>query len=245
VPDEWRSIAPALLASGEVGSRPWLVETHIDGSDARHAVARYGHELIQARAGAAIRVLHTATATETPVDEDVLRAWVDEPVTELRTTAGTPLRAGADHAALDRVQTQLHEELGGRVLTTCMMHGDYWLGNVLTSRDGTVTGIVDWERSGLNGLSAIDVMTLVLTGRVEQRRREFGPVVRDLLHGDSFEPGERALLAAGPGAGELPEPTVLLLTWLHHAASNLQKRNHYRASTVWVTTNVHYVLEKM
>ncbi len=38
---------------------------------------------------------------------------------------------------------------------------------------------------------------------------------------------------------------MLLLAWLHHAASNLQKRNHYRANPVWVTTNVHFVLEKM
>ena len=89
-------------------------------------------------------------------------------------------------------------------------------------------------------------MTLILTGRVEQRRRELGPVVRDLLHGsDELTPCERELLAGGPGAGELPERTVLLLAWLHHAASNLQKRNHYRASTIWVTTNVQHVLEKV
>lgn len=245
VPDAWRALAPVVLASGEVADLPWLVETHIEGTDARDAVALHGHDLVQARAGEAIRILHTATARETPVDDAVLRAWVDEPITELRATAGTPLRAGADHAALDRVQAQLREELGGRVLTTCMVHGDYWLGNVLAADDGTVTGIVDWERGGAPGLAAMDVMTLVLTGRVEQRRREFGPVVRDLLRGDPFEPGERELLASGPGAGELPERTVLLLAWLHHAASNLQKRNHYRANTVWVTTNVHYVLEKM
>ncbi len=147
VPDEWRAIAPALLASGEVGGRPWLVETHIDGCDARHAAARCGHDLIQARAGAAIRVLHTATATETPVDEDVLRVWVDEPVNELRTTAGSPLRAGADRAALDRVQGLLREELGGRVLTTSMVHGDYWLGNVLTVTGG--------HRDGDRGLGTV------------------------------------------------------------------------------------------
>jgi len=245
VPDDWRALAPQVLASGEVGAQPWLVETHIDGSDARQAAALVGHDLVQARAGEAIRVLHTSTAQETSVNDAVLRAWVDEPITELRVTAGTPLRAGADHAALDRVQALLREELAGRVLTTCMVHGDYWLGNVLTDDAGTITGIVDWERAGGPGLAAMDVMTLVLTGRVEQRRREFGPVVRDLLRGDPLAPGERELLAAGPGAGEVPERTILLLTWLHHAASNLQKRNHYRASTVWVTTNVHYVLEKM
>ena len=54
-----------------------------------------------------------------------------------------------------------------------------------------------------------------------------------------------ALLAAGPGVGELPDRTVLVLAWLHHAASNLQKRGRYRANTVWLTTNVQYVLERV
>jgi hypothetical protein len=70
-------------------------------------------------------------------------------------------------------------------------------------------------------------------------------VVRDLLGGNRFTDAEQDLLAHGPGAGELPERTVLLLAWLTHAASNLQKRNHYRASTIWVTTNVEHVLEKV
>ncbi len=244
IPPAWRALAPAPLASGEAAGRPWLVETHVPGEDARRAASRLGPGVVAANAAAAIRVLHAATATETPVDEGVLRIWVDDPVTVLRSTAANRLRAGYDHAALDRIGARLREELSGRVLTTCLVHGDFWLGNVLTTTEGRVTGIVDWERAG-PGVSALDVMTLVLTARVHDRRREFGPVVRDLLRGDGFDPGERHLLAGGPGAGELPEGTLLLLTWLHHAASNLQKRNHYRSNPVWVTTNVHYVLEKM
>jgi aminoglycoside phosphotransferase len=240
-----RDLVPDILDRGDAGGHPWLVESYLDGVDARQVARGHGYEQLFAGASAAIRAIHIGTATETPVNDAVLREWVDEPITELRATAGTPLRAGADHAALDRVRAQLREELQGRVLTTCFAHGDFWLGNVLAAGDGSVTGIVDWERAGAPGLAAMDVMTLILTGRVEQRRREFGPVVRDLLRGDPLSPAERSLLVGGPGAGELPERTILLLTWLHHAASNLQKRNHYRANTVWVTTNVHYVLEKM
>jgi aminoglycoside phosphotransferase (APT) family kinase protein len=198
-----------------------------------------------ARAADAIGVLHAATAAETTVGERALVQWVDEPIAELRATAATPLRAGADHAALDRMQAHLREELAGRVLTACFVHGDYWLGNVLAAPDGMITGIVDWERAGSPGLASVDLMTLVLTSRVEARRRELGPVVRDLLLGEELAPAERTVLARGPGAGELEERTVLLLAWLHHAASNLQKRNYYRASTIWVTTNVEHVLEKV
>ncbi len=57
----------------------------------RRATARFGHDVVAGRAGAAIRTLHAATATETPVDDGVLHAWVDEPIAELRATAGTPL----------------------------------------------------------------------------------------------------------------------------------------------------------
>jgi aminoglycoside phosphotransferase len=245
VPPDWYRVAPEILASNEAARQPWLVETHLTGVDAREVTSIHGPDVIAARAAAAIGVLHTATARDTLVDEAVLEAWVDDPIAELRATGGTPLRASADEAALDRLRGQLRDELGGRVLTTCFAHGDFWLGNVLASPDGTVTGLVDWERAGAPGLAALDLMTLVLTGRVEQRRRELGPVVRDLLRGDELEPWERQLLARAPGAGELAERTVLLLAWLHHAASNLQKRNSYRANTVWVTTNVHYVLEKM
>jgi O-antigen/teichoic acid export membrane protein/aminoglycoside phosphotransferase len=245
LPASWYRTAPEILASNEAARRPWLVETHLTGVDAREVASIHGPDVIAARAGAAIRMLHEATARDTFVDETVLQGWVDDPIAELRSTGGTPLRAGADEAALDRLRDQLRDELGGRVLTTCFAHGDFWLGNVLASPDGTVTGLVDWERAGAPGLAALDVMTLVLTGQVEQRRRELGPVVRDLLRGDELAPWEHQLLAAGPGAGELAERTVLLLAWLHHAASNLQKRNSYRANTVWVTTNVHYVLEKM
>ena len=245
VPAGWHRVAPEILASNDAARHPWLVETHLTGVDAREVTGIHGPDVIAARAGASIRVLHDATARDTLVDEAVLTGWVDDPIAELRSTGGTPLRAGADKAALDRLRDQLRDELGGRVLTTCFAHGDFWLGNVLASPDGTVTGLVDWERAGAPGLAALDVMTLILTNRVEQRRRELGPVVRDLLRGDELVPWEQQLLAAGPGAGELAERTVLLLAWLHHAASNLQKRNSYRANTVWVTTNVHYVLEKM
>jgi aminoglycoside phosphotransferase len=243
--DGWQVLAPCIVEYGDTSGLPWLIETRIPGGDARWAARRVGEAHVAANAAEALRSLHYATARESTVGDDVLRQWVDDPIDELRKAAATPLRAGADQAALDRLRARLSEELSGRVLTTCFVHGDFWLGNVLATEDGTITGIVDWERAGTPGLAALDAMTLVLTGRVEQRRRELGPIVRDLLRGDPLSAAERSVLASAPGAGELPDRTVLLLAWLHHAASNLEKRNHYRASTIWVTTNVEHVLEKM
>jgi aminoglycoside phosphotransferase (APT) family kinase protein len=238
-------LTPQVVTFGAVDDLPWLIETRLPGRDARVAAGRVGRTLVTAHAAAALGVLHEATAEARPLDEAALVQWVDDPIAELRTTGGNPLRAGADHAALDRLQLRLRDDLSGRPLTSCFVHGDFWLGNVLATDDGTVTGIVDWERAGAPGLASVDLMTLVLTGRVEARRRELGPVVRDLLTGGPLDADEQALLRTGPDADELDERTVVLLAWLHHAASNLQKRKYYRANTIWITTNVEHVLEKV
>ena len=241
-----RHLVPDVLERGVVDGRPWLVETYLEGVDAREVAQRVGHAALFAGASAAIREVHVATAAETPVDDDGLagvgrradrRAALDGGHTAARRSRPCRARPGARAAARGARRAGAHHVLRPWRL----------LARATSSRPttGRSPGIVDWERGGAPGLAAMDVMTLILTGRVERRRREFGPVVRDLLRGDPLTPAEQSLFAGGPGAGELPERTILLLTWLHHAASNLQKRNHYRANTVWVTTNVHYVLEKM
>ena len=96
--------------------------------------------------------MHTATATETPVDETVLRGVGRRADRGAALDRADAAHAGADHAALDRVRDQLREELGGRVLTTCFAHGDFWLGNVARRRrTARSPGIVDWERAGAPG----------------------------------------------------------------------------------------------
>ena len=86
-------------------------------------------------------------------------------------------------------------------------------------------------------------MTLLLADRVAGQRRELGRVVRDRLREGEGDPVEARVMATVPGAGEIPDRLVVLLAWLHHAAANIEKREHYRSSTVWLTTNVHHVLE--
>ena len=108
---------------------------------------------------------------------------------------------------------------------------------------GRVTGVIDWERADPRGLPMLDVMALLLADREAAERRPLGRIVRDRL----LRPGpgavEARVMATVPGAAEIPDRLVVLLAWLHHAAANIEKRAYYRSSTVWLTTNVHHVLE--
>ena len=240
----WAEQAPVTLDRGLVSGRPWLVETWIQGEDARRVADDLppGHMLLAA--ARSITGLHERTSEQSIVAEARLHRWVDAPIELLRQAEAGPLRAAADHAALDRLQRDLHEALEGRVLTTAFVHGDFWLGNVIADPGtGRVAGIIDWERADPRGLPVLDAMTLLLADRVAAQRRELGRVVRDRLREDDGDPVEAAVMATVPGAGEIPDRLAVLLAWLHHAAANIEKRAHYRSSTVWLTTNVHHVLE--
>ena len=42
------------------------------------------------------------------------------------------------------------------------MHGDFWFGNLLT-RDGVVSGVVDWEHAAAQGSPLRDAVRFVLS----------------------------------------------------------------------------------
>jgi hypothetical protein len=51
--------------------------------------------------------------------------------------------------------------LRGTAIRRCVVHGDFWAGNVLVERD-EVTGVVDWERAEIDGLPIWDPVKCVL-----------------------------------------------------------------------------------
>lgn len=73
-------------------------------------------------------------------------------------------RFGADPAVGTDVRhlQRLREDLVGERVTLMVVHGDYWLGNILVD-DDAVTGVVDWEEANGEGLPVHDVARFVVT----------------------------------------------------------------------------------
>jgi hypothetical protein len=66
----------------------------------------------------------------------------------------------AVEALLDR-SVEAARSLRGTAIRRCVVHGDFWAGNVLVDR-GAVTGVVDWERAETSGLAIWDPVKAVL-----------------------------------------------------------------------------------
>ena len=128
-------------------------------------------------------------------------------------------------------------------LTTALVHGDLWLGNVLWDTDAPgVSGVIDWDASH-RGIPAVEMMSLVCTTRALVHRIELGAVVRELLASENWTAAELQLISSSPGGEDLEPRTLLLLWWCQHVHSNLQKSVAFERNSVWVAHNIHRVLE--
>jgi O-antigen/teichoic acid export membrane protein len=235
-------IVPAVLAA-QSGRREWTLLSRGGGVDGLTLAARGRADAVQADLAARVAELHRATAVPCRLDVD-LTDILELPQSATGTLPTTRLRAGADEMSLARLQDELRRELEGATVTAALVHGNLWLGNVRATADGAVTGLRHWERSRLD-LPVLDLLHLVCTTRSAVEHRELGAVVRDVIAGNGLRDDEQALVGMAPGAGELSSRTQVLLMWLRHVQGYARHFEGSRPSHVWMSHNVHQVLESV
>lgn len=215
----------------------WSTETLVDGTTGEVAMAAGLRPDVVLRSGVtALAGLHQPTQQLLDRAPDALLAsWIDDPVALVK-------QACPDRTAeLDELARQLHEHLADRPVVVAWSHGDVTPGNLFVDEQGDVTGLVDWEGARADRLPEIDLLTLVLATRATAATKEFGEVTLDLLEHPWTEE-EVAARAQGPNP-LIPRETLVLLTWLHHVATNLAKSDTYRHHRTWLLRNVTDVLD--
>ncbi len=188
--------------------------------------------------------LHRATRTTVTIGDE-LPELLDLPLAVTDVLPSSRLRLRADESSLAKLHAELRADLAGSTVTAAFVHGNLWLGSaVCDPGDGRVTALVGWERSRVD-MPVLELIHLVCTTRAMVERRELGAVVRDVLAAGGFEGHEAELIGAAPGADELSARTAVLLMWLRHVHAYTRHAAEDRPSDVWVSHNVHQVLESV
>ncbi|NQV07411.1 phosphotransferase [bacterium] len=244
--DGWPVAIPRLLVCGDVDGLVYTAQSHLDGVDGRTATELgLDLDLVMVRAARVASGLHHRTSQETELTPAEMVKLVDDPIGVLARTGGVPLPRR--HAgSLDRLRDRRYADLADRTVTTSWVHGDFWLGNLLIGGGAEVSGVVDWGGLDRSSLPDLDMAHLILTTRSLRRSTELGTVVADALDMPDWTEAEGNVLAMI--AGRDPRDSIswrslVLLTWIHHVASNLRKSERYRGKWLWTTRNVHHVLE--
>jgi phosphotransferase family enzyme len=101
--------------------------------------------------------LQSASGRWVTVDD----ALIDENLVPFAGAAVAALGGDVRVGALLDQAIERARELVGTPLRTCVVHGDYWAGNVLVG-GGRVTGVVDWERAVVDDLPIWDPTKVVM-----------------------------------------------------------------------------------
>ena len=182
-----RETIPRLI---EIEGLPALATTAQPGVSMLVRYYRAGHSGCPAAvrtdfaaAGAWLTALQS-TPTGPRVALDVAQSTIDAAQVQL---AGRPEQLNVALGAL----AGLRRSLRHHQVTSTVVHGDFWLGNILT-RDGVVTGVVDWERAAVAGDPVRDVARFAVSYSLylDRHTRTSRPVA-----------GHSGLLGRAPGGG--------------------------------------------
>jgi O-antigen/teichoic acid export membrane protein len=242
--DAASSPVPRVVAARfAAGRHAWCAESSIRGVDARSLLSsteRY--ELIAAVADA-LRPMYAASARVGWMSDPMMEPIAFEPLQLMVETATPRIRESGDPQRYAALKRELQQALTEAPLTTSLVHGDLWLGNVLwDSAVAGVGGIIDWDASH-RGIPALEIVSLLCTTRAIVEQVELGAVVREILTTERWLPVETELLSSVPGADELSARVLVLLWWCQHVAANLRKSESYERNSVWLAHNVHRVLD--
>lgn len=239
--DLWPSI-PVTLGHGRIGDRSYVIEAHLPGKPA--VALGPTHQVIPSATEQAAQWASRLAAATVDRTAGVL-PWFD------RRVAIIAHRLAADGAPdslisrLDELAVHLRARLDG--MPSSMIHGDFWLGNVLVDpHSGRLEGVVDWDASDRAGPIDFDLVTLILTTRVFTSQRETGVVVRGIV--DGIEPwldDELRLFESSLDQDWATSTDAVLVTWLHSAALNMEKSDRYQFGSPWFVRNFDSVLTRL
>lgn len=156
VPGPVSATIPSLVATVEHLGRPALVMTALPGRSMlaayhswRHTARRAAVAADFAAAGDWLAALHGAAGETGQVSVAQL---LDGVADEFGRRFGGQQEAGPDLAEL----AALRERLAGHWTPQCVVHGDFWVGNLL-AHGGRVLGVIDWEHACLAGSPVRDL----------------------------------------------------------------------------------------
>lgn len=210
---QWPEIPKALL-KGEFRNVPYFAQEALPGfSGARFLRSSPGASECKRLALNFIVRLHLATQIPVKLQE---ATW-DESIMPLLDPGlrSTEQLAGINAAY---IRDYLMQELTGYTWPFVLSHGDFWLGNLLFDMKARcLLGVIDWDRALPRSLPLIDLLHLLLSGRLDYQQRPtvlFGKVLLEGLNREDSGIVESYLQRMGFSLSFRQLRAFLLLDWL-------------------------------
>ncbi|KPK02988.1 MAG: hypothetical protein AMK71_00300 [Nitrospira bacterium SG8_35_4] len=147
---------------------------------------------------------------------------------------------------LRKTVNYLRQMTFNRSLLFIFSHGDFNLGNILITPDSKrILGIIDWDKSEMNGLPLLDIIQLILSKYRFTRSWSIGTAVRKILLPEAFNEDDRKVIENYKHRYDICSEMyrgLLIMYWATHIFRNLVESGG-RKSGNWKKENIDDVLE--
>jgi hypothetical protein len=209
---------PVALASDQVGTTPFVLESAVGGRRAADLVASGSVEPteLQGRLADWLEAWHLSAARPRPIGQDDVDRFLLGP---------------ASRAAVGVGHLELLRELGSRAVgRSCPFvpaHGDLTLANVLVA-DSEALGVVDWEHASEESLPLMDLLyagvdAVAARRKYADRPGAFRACFDAENRGASALEGLRSSAARALDLDEVVQTFCFHACWLHHAANETDR----------------------
>jgi aminoglycoside phosphotransferase len=209
---------PRVLASGRIGSMPFVLESVVSGRRAADlvAVGHLGPQEVQGRLADWLETWSRSRARVRPIGPDDVARFLLAPAS----------RAGVKRPYLEFLQ-ELGSQANGRACSFVHSHGDLTLANVMIE-DHSPLGIVDWEHASAGSLPLTDFLYASVDAVAARRRYEDRPgaFVSCFTPGGNHTSSLERLRTRSATLLELDEVVQTVCfhaCWLQHAANEADR----------------------
>lgn len=231
-----RDLVPQALFSGSIEGQVFTIETKLPGvpGTARDRSRKY-NPLAVLEAVDLLARLHVESSELRPLDEVEFRRLIGNRFESLEAVLG---RNGGGEV-LCNLQSVLGGMLINRKLPFVLMHGDFWMGNLLVDPTRmNVTGIIDFDRAEERGLPYIDLLHFLIYRRIQVNKDSFCNAFRSLIIGNAFTSAERILnenYLHAVGLSEALTFPLAIIYLIHHTLGHVEKYRGVHQS--WLQSN--------
>lgn len=171
---------PSIQGSGDFAGHEFLIQSRLPGSTDTRST-----DLTLAAAEEILRQMQAATRSDSPVDE--LRFLENEAEILCNSMPAEAL------GPVSRLVALVRERLRRETPHGSLVHGDFWAGNILFGRGGTVSGIIDWGWARRSGVALLDTLHLLASARARAAGRSRASALAAIVNDEAGEATAQAV----------------------------------------------------
>ena len=211
-------VLPEIVDRGRIAGQAYWRESMCEGVPATKHTWKPGWRRTAVEIGAAfIQELHMQTSEAVKISDELLADLLEPHLTAIE----RKVRLIDPEFSMQLFHDRICQGMGQRGISMVRSHGDFWQGNILLTKEGDLSAVLDWDESVQPGWPLLDLLHLIAHQHKRHAYCHFGRVVTGKFMSRRFWAWESKLITAyshSLGISDESWSCLVALYWLNRVS---------------------------